>query len=125
MKRPLLIIVVLVIALIILRRYSQSTEFFEDGAATKVIIAKAEWCGHCKAAAPEFKKLVDASPLTLKDGTRATVEMLDADADKQAIQQLPQKVRGYPTIMILKGSQAKEYPGERTMQGVLDFLNVM
>jgi protein disulfide-isomerase A6 len=128
MRRPLLFLAILFVALVVLRLYSQSTEFFQSGGSAEgptVIIAKAEWCGHCKAAAPEFDKLARASPIRLKNGTSATVKILDADSDSQEIQQLPQKIRGYPTIMVLHGSDVKEYPGERTYQGVTDFLNML
>ncbi len=126
MRRHLLFIAILLVALVALRLYSQSTEPFEDGGnGPKVIIAKAEWCGHCKVAAPEFKKLADASPITLKDGRKATVKILDADADKGEINSLPTPIRGYPTILIVNGTQTTEFPGERTFQAVSDALNML
>jgi thioredoxin-like negative regulator of GroEL len=91
------------------------------GAEKSVVICKAEWCGHCKKAAPEFKKLLSASPITLKDGSKVTVKLLDADKDKSEIAQY--KPRGYPTILIADGSNITEYPGERTADGVISFLN--
>ena len=96
-------------------RYVPSNEGFQD--PISVVICKAEWCGHCKTAAPEFKKLVDASPISLSNGGQATVTMLDADADKDAISAY--KVRGYPTILV----NNVEYPGERTYAGVVEYLN--
>lgn len=128
MRRPLIFIAILLVALVALRLYSQSTEFFQDGGSAsgpQVIIAKAEWCGHCKAAAPEFKKLQDASPIRLKDGRSATVKILDADSDKDEINSLPVRVRGYPTILIMNGAQATEFPGERTAKAVEDALNML
>ena len=129
MRRHLIFIAILLVALVALRLYSHSTEFFQDGgsaaAGPQVVIAKAEWCGHCKAAAPEFKKLQDASPIRLKDGRSATVKILDADSDKDEINSLPVRVRGYPTILIMNGSQATEFPGERTAKAVKDALNML
>lgn len=119
-------VVFLLIVLVVLNYYGPFYEDFADAAGTTVVIAKAEWCGHCKAAAPEFKRLVDASPISLKSGKKVTVKMLDADKDKAEIQALPTKIRGYPTILILTGggAEAKEYPGDRTYDGVVDFLNL-
>lgn len=118
------VLIVLLILLVLLRiaseRY-QADGFQADGfeAPISVVICKAEWCGHCKTAAPEFKKLVDASPIQLDNGKQATVTMLDADADKDTIGQY--KVRGYPTILVNK----QEYPGDRTYTGVMEYLKAL
>ena len=116
MNRAIVFTVLLVI--LVMFRYGLH-EGFESG--TTVIICKAEWCGHCKKAAPEFKKLVNASPLTLKNGTQATIKMLDADEDKEELKQY--KVRAYPSILIQNGSDITEYPGSRTYADVVGFLN--
>lgn len=124
MKRsPLQIVLALVVLLLVLRYVVSDREGFQSGqTGGSVIILKAEWCGHCKKAMPEFKKLVDASPLRLPSGETVAVRMLDSDADKDAIQGLGYKVRGFPTILVQKGTEFTEYPGERTHQGVMDFL---
>jgi thiol-disulfide isomerase/thioredoxin len=96
-------------------------EGFEGGADKSLVICKADWCGHCKKAAPEFQKLVAASPMTLKDGSKIVVKVLDADKDKTEISKY--KVRGYPTILVDNNGQTTEYPGERTADAVIDFLN--
>jgi thiol-disulfide isomerase/thioredoxin len=115
------ILSILLILLVLLRFYvNRTTEGFE-GKSRSVVICKAEWCGHCKKAAPEFNKLLSASPITLKDGSKATVKILDADKDKSEISQY--KVKGYPTVLVVDGGQTTEYPGERTASGIIDFLN--
>ena len=126
MKRIHLILVVLVILLIILRmtrnrgyRYDNISEGFEGG--KEVVICKAEWCGHCKTAKPEFDDLVASSPLALKDGSKAKVRVLDADADKAEVSKY--NVKGYPSILIMDGGNQTEYPGPRTKAGIMDFLN--
>ena len=88
-----------------------------------VVICKAEWCGHCKKAEPEFKRLVNASPITLSNGSKVNVTMLDADADKDKLSMY--KIRGFPTILVNNGSDMLEYPGERTYNGVIEYLNNM
>ena len=82
--KPQLILMVLAVLLVLLYVYNTSSEGFESNYKS-VIILKAEWCGHCKDAAPEFKKLVDASPITLEDGTKVDVKILDADNDKEEV----------------------------------------
>ena len=85
------------------------------------IMVMADWCGHCKNAAPEFNKLVAASPITLKDGSKATVKILDADKDKSELSQY--KVKGFPTVLIIDGDVTTEYPGKRTANDITEFLN--
>jgi len=87
----------------------------------ELLIVKAEWCGHCKRAKPEFQRLVRASPIKLQDGSEVTVRMLDEKDNKQEVQQLG--VQGYPTIKFVPtGAAAVDYNGERTHDGVMSFL---
>lgn len=74
-------------------------------------------------AAPEFERLVSESPITLQNGSKVNVTMLDADADKDKLSMY--KIRGFPTILVNNGSDMLEYPGERTYNGVLEYLNSM
>jgi thiol-disulfide isomerase/thioredoxin len=119
--RLVLILSLLLVAIVILSiSSSRSYEGFEDSSKS-LVICKADWCGHCKKAAPEFQKLLAASPITLKDGSKVTVKVLDADKDKGEIGQY--KVKGFPTVLVVDGGQTTEYPGERTASGIIDFLN--
>jgi thiol-disulfide isomerase/thioredoxin len=122
MNKRLLVVGLLLVLLVLLRQ--SVVDGFQDagagGSDLKVIIAKADWCGHCKRAAPEFERLVNASPIRLADGRQAVVEMLDADQQKSEVAALG--VKGFPTIMIQKGGKNIEYPGERTYEGVVGFL---
>jgi thiol-disulfide isomerase/thioredoxin len=123
MTHIITILSLLLIVLVILRLFvNRGVEGFEGGAGSKsVVICKADWCGHCKKAAPEFNKLLSASPITLKDGSKAVVKILDADKDKAELSQY--KVKGFPTILVVDSGQVTEYPGDRTAEGVIDFLN--
>lgn len=118
--KPVIILMIVGVLLVLLYVHNNTMEGFE-GASKSVVILKADWCGHCKQAAPEFEKLVAASPITLKDGSKANVKILDADKDKSEISNY--KVKGFPTILIINGADTIEYPGERTSDGVIDFLN--
>ncbi len=122
---PKLVCILSILAVLLVALYlSQNRmmyEGFEGGAEKSLVICKADWCGHCKKAAPEFQKLLGASPMTLKDGSKVVVKILDADKNKAEISKY--KVRGYPTILIDSNGQTTEYPGERTASAVIDFLN--
>ena len=115
------LIILLVILKIVVNSYS-SHEGFESSSKS-VVICKADWCGHCKTAAPEFNKLLSASPITLQDGTKATVKILDADKDKAELGNY--KIRGFPTVLVVKDGQTTEYGGKRTSDCILEFLNQM
>ena len=122
MKTIHIILLILLLLLAFLRFNMPSYEGFEDSSKS-IIVCKADWCGHCKQAAPEFDKLMAAAPLTLKDGSKVTVKVLDADQNKEEVSKL--KVKGYPTILISDGANMTEYPGPRTFDGVFEFLNGM
>ena len=122
MKLSIIILIILFLCLVLISIHnSQSNEGFQN--SKTVIICKADWCGHCKTAAPEFQKLVSASPIKLANGSSVNVKMLDADKDKAELSKY--KIRGFPTILIVNGSDTVDYPGERTSDGVIEFLNGM
>lgn len=129
MKTIFIIIAILFLALVLLKfQQADSFEDYDDeegfvGSGKSIVVCKADWCGHCKQAAPEFEKLMAASPMTLKDGTKVTVKVLDADKNKDEIKQY--NIRGYPTILIGDGANMTEYPGPRTYDGLVEFLNGM
>lgn len=121
MSRPLSILIILFILLVLLHIYNSNVSEGFTSAGKSVVICKADWCGHCKKAAPEFDKLVEASPITLKDGSKATIKILDADKDKGELSQY--KVKGFPTVLIIDGDITTEYPGNRTANDITEFLN--
>jgi thiol-disulfide isomerase/thioredoxin len=125
MKTIFIIIAILFLLLVLLKCTLDSSfgEGFANAASKSIVVCKADWCGHCKQAAPEFEKLMAASPMTLKDGTKVTVKVLDADQNKDEIKQY--NVKGYPTILIGDGGNMTEYPGPRTYDGLVQFLNEM
>jgi thiol-disulfide isomerase/thioredoxin len=126
MHKTLYILIILFVALMVLRSYYASEGFNEyegfAGESKSLIICKASWCGHCKNAMPDFEKLVSQSPITLSDGSKIDVKMLDDAADKEEIAQY--NVKGYPTIIVLDSNKNRtEYPGKRTYDDILSFLN--
>ena len=116
------LIVVLFLAIIVVNYKASQRDGFQ-GKDKTIVICKADWCGHCKTAAPEFKKLQAASPITLADGSKAVVNILDADRDKAALSKY--SVKGFPTILIDTGSSVVEYPHARTSDKVIEFVKSM
>jgi thiol-disulfide isomerase/thioredoxin len=127
MKTKVGVYVLLGLALLLLvllrfygRRYLGFETFQSGGGDKEVVIVKAAWCGHCKKAAPEFQRLVSASPIRLSDGSEVKVRMLDDKADSTEVQGLG--VKGFPTILYFSNGQKTEYSGPRTYDGVMGFL---
>ena len=119
------LLVIALVLLVALKLYGRkmSEGFATAGAAgseKQLVIVKAEWCGHCKKAMPEFKKMVAASPIKLADGSSVTVRLLDEKKDKAEVDTMG--VKGFPTILYMKNGQRMEYSGSRTMDGVMGFL---
>ena len=122
MTRIVLMLSALLIVLVILQFYTKAYQGFEGFESSKsIVICKADWCGHCKQAAPEFEKLVSASPITLNDGSSVTVKMLDADTDKEELSKY--SVKGFPTVLILNNGESTEYPGPRTSESIIEYMN--
>jgi protein disulfide isomerase family A protein 5 len=121
MPKLVLVLFILLLLLVLLRYYmGHAVEGFA-GSEKSLVICKADWCGHCKKAAPEFDKLVAASPIVLKDGSKVSVKVLDADKDKTELAQY--NVKGFPTVLVVDGGVTTEYPGKRTADDITEFLN--
>jgi thiol-disulfide isomerase/thioredoxin len=116
---------ILVLILVVFKLYGSSVLGFQNQAAGgELLICKAEWCGHCKRAMPDFQKLVSSSPITKADGSSVTVRLLDSDADADEIKNL--NVRGFPTILYQSSDgSVSNYNGERTAAAITAFVNNM
>jgi protein disulfide-isomerase-like protein len=79
----------------------------------------APWCGHCKALKPKY---IEAAKTAKKNQKFEGIKFGAVDCTKE--QHLCQKysVQGYPTIKAFVGGKAKEYPGAREADAMLDFM---
>ena len=71
----------------------------------------APWCGHCQRLAPEYEKAAKA----LKG--IANIAAIDASNERVNIE-----IKGYPTIKFFIDGKISEYTGERTANGIIDFV---
>jgi thiol-disulfide isomerase/thioredoxin len=88
-----------------------SYEGFE-GSSKSVVVCKADWCGHCKRAMPEFIKLKNKYPdrVIMKESK---------EPDTDELMQLYSS-DGFPSIV--KQSTGDIFQGERTYQNLEKFL---
>jgi thiol-disulfide isomerase/thioredoxin len=83
----------------------------------KVILFKADWCGHCVTFKPTWDKIIENKDFAGK------FEFIKYDADKQKQMFQKYKVNAFPTIKIEDDNEVREYDGERTMEEFTAFLN--
>ena len=82
------------------------------GAETTVInFYKADWCGHCKNFKPEWEKLKELT----KGMGNIKLNMYDEKSDEAK----KANIKGWPTIIIIKGGKSEEYQGPRTAEAIM------
>ena len=116
---------ILVLILVVFKLYGTTVLGFQNqSSGAELITCKAEWCGHCKRAMPDFQRLISASPITKADGSSVTVRLLDDATDKAEITNL--NVKGFPTILYRSsGGDISNYNGERTYEAITTYINNM
>jgi len=84
-----------------------------------LVIFKANWCGHCQRAMPEFRKVEEEGQ---KSG-KYDVMIVDADSEPELIKN--EGVQGFPTIRLypngLDGKKYMEYNGDRSAEDISQF----
>ncbi len=139
---PLIIIIFLVIALIVvLAIFRPASPFLNLGFGINAHIGDlkgsfefeafsnsepmfvmyfAEWCGHCKRAKPEFKKLMDSYKGPIK------IMMVDCEAPENADLVKSQNIKGFPTIRYYPNGlneKFQEYTGGRSFDDFSQYVN--
>ncbi|GAB4815143.1 hypothetical protein N2152v2_002189 [Parachlorella kessleri] len=93
--------------------------FDEKTADGKVWFIKffAPWCGHCKRLAPTWDTLAKE----FKDSDSVQVATVDCTVEKGICNKA--EIRGYPTLKVYQGGEAKEqYRGSRELSALKEFL---
>jgi thiol-disulfide isomerase/thioredoxin len=83
------------------------------GNKTKVILFKANWCGHCKS----FKPIWD---IVTKQYDNLDFIVYDFEADSKEITNYD--ISGFPTIIVEKDGDTFEYKDERNADSFNNFL---
>ena len=116
----ILILCILLILLVLLYLYKHQNQYYEGFENSKsLVICTMKGCGHCEKAKGEFDKLLGESPISIGDN-KINVKILDAQKDKDEI--LKYNVQGYPTILLDNEGSVMEYNGNRTYDGIMEFL---
>ncbi|KAL8574587.1 hypothetical protein ACOMHN_061587 [Nucella lapillus] len=76
----------------------------------------APWCGHCKKLEPVFREVYKE----LRDSP-VRVGKIDATRFSEVAQHFD--IRGFPTILFIKGEQTFTLRGDRSKEGIVEFAN--
>ncbi len=87
-----------------------------------VYLFKASWCSHCVKFLPDFEKFEKESK-----NKKMSLKFVVVDADDEATKDLVKKfkVDSYPTIIFVKDSVEHKYSGERTLNGLMEFVKTL
>ena len=97
-----------------------SVEGFDDGSST-LRIFHVDWCPHCKDAVPEFEKLAESNKTVKgKEVEYVKVNPEETEQNKELASKFG--VDGYPTIILTTGGKDITFQGERTAEGMKQFL---
>jgi thiol-disulfide isomerase/thioredoxin len=79
----------------------------------ELVLYKADWCGHCNRFKPAWEQLK-------KQNINVSFVEYDADKDRKVIEK--HNINGYPTIHYKIKGGTYEYNGERTVEGLINFM---
>ena len=81
---------------------------------SKLILFKAAWCSHCVKFEPTWNSIQQNKNNNVQYVT------YDANNDSEAIRKY--NITGYPTLLLSKNNKLVEYVGNRTIDGIQDFI---
>ena len=97
------------------------------GNVAEILFFKADWCPHCKKAAPEWGELQNIiKPGSTINGYTIKYTVVDCTDDKApGIQEKLSKfkVEGFPTIKLLKDNEVIEFDAKPEAKTLENFLN--
>ena len=115
MKTEEVVICVLLVVLVVLVVYyiyqNNSSEGFEahsnkkDEPETVVYFFYVDWCGYCKQAKPEIKKLEEK----IKNNEMNNVSLVKVNCDEEEDKAKEFGIRGYPTIVAEKNGEKNTF----------------
>ena len=74
----------------------------------------APWCGHCKAMQPQYEELATA--------LKGEINVAEVDAAEHRSLGSRFDIKGFPTLVFMKGGKVVRYKGPRTQAALTDFV---
>ena len=97
-------------------------EEFNNPPVATLTIYHVEWCGYCKRAMPEFKKVMRHHGQVFNNHL-LRVNTVDCDKNPKLAEK--EKIDSYPTIKLKLPNKTHTYQGERTKEGLFGYLKNM
>lgn len=85
------------------------------GNKNTMYLFKANWCGHCNGFKPTWKVLQQEMKNKINFVT------FDSEKNKEEIQKFG--ISGFPTVMLKTDDKIIEYVGDRSLDGLKEFIN--
>lgn len=83
----------------------------------KVSLYYANWCGHCKRFKPEWDKIKT-------ELTKRNISYAEFEEGENSNEIRKAGITGYPTIMITKGNHNYEYKGPRSIDSIINEIEI-
>lgn len=98
----------------------ENFETFSNKENGEFVLFYAHWCGHCKNLMPDFDKMMQ--------NYKGNIRIVKIDSDKNPELINSHKVKGFPTIRYFpdgmdKSNNFKEFSGDRSYEGLLNYLS--
>ena len=97
-------------------------EEFNNPPVARLTMYHVEWCGYCKRAMPEFKKVMRYNGQIFNNHM---LQVNTVDCDKKPKLAEKENIESYPTIKLQLPNKTHIYEGERTKEGLFGYLKNM
>lgn len=79
-----------------------------------LVLAYADWCGHCQSFKPAWNQF------KAKYGKVLDIREINADKDKKIMEHM--QIKGFPTVILLHNGTRHEFDGQRNIQNLERFV---
>lgn len=114
-KYAILILLLVVVGGYLLFNWCQKGKLELFAGEAKLYFFYADWCGYCKKFKPEWEKLKAESNLGVQ------LEEVDCSNEAPALAK-EYNVSGFPTLILVNGSNKVTYEGERSANAIISFI---
>ena len=113
------------------KKYIENREFMPEGVdwnSAEIYIFYADWCPHCKTAAPHWDKIIetyDGKTINRINIDFHKVNCTDSDSAECAPLLGKFKIEGYPTIKMVLGDEVIDFDANPTVENLTQFITTV
>tara|TARA_Y100000816_G_C26071002_1_gene563362 strand:- start:618 stop:1124 length:507 start_codon:yes stop_codon:yes gene_type:complete len=102
------------------KEYIDGKDGYVDG--IEIFYFYTKWCPHCKTTNPIWKEFIEDPMFSNGEYSGTSINFIAVDCDKDAGLADKYKVKGYPTIKLVKGDQIIEYDAKPSVDTLKQFV---